>query len=80
VVGQVLRRIMPAGVEAPSSFESVGHVAHLNLRPEALPVKHLIGQVRGNPGGGGRGEGAGWVAGWHAQVQRDRLMCVCPDL
>lgn len=42
---QVLRRLLPAGMEVPSSFEQVGHVAHVNLREEQLPFKSLIGQV-----------------------------------
>ncbi len=29
----------------PSSFETVGHVAHLNLRDELLPFKRVIGRV-----------------------------------
>jgi tRNA (guanine37-N1)-methyltransferase len=29
----------------PTSFESIGHIAHLNLRPEQLPHKAIIGQV-----------------------------------
>ena len=29
----------------PSSFETVGHIAHLNIRDELIPYKHLIGQV-----------------------------------
>jgi tRNA G37 N-methylase Trm5 len=29
----------------PTSFESIGHIAHLNLRPEQLPHQALIGQV-----------------------------------
>lgn len=40
------QRLLPPGVEVPSSFETVGHLAHLNLREELLPYKHLIGQVR----------------------------------
>jgi len=32
-------------VEVPTSFETVGHIAHLNLREELLPFKHIIGQV-----------------------------------
>lgn len=50
-----LQRLLPAGMEVPSSFESVGHIAHLNLREELLPFKYIIGQV-----GGGR---AGWSTG-----------------
>lgn len=40
-----MQRLLPAGVDAPGSFETVGHIAHLNLREEQLPYKHLIGQV-----------------------------------
>ncbi|KPI36164.1 tRNA (guanine(37)-N1)-methyltransferase [Cyphellophora attinorum] len=31
--------------ETPAGFAQVGHVAHLNLRRQYLPYKHLIGQV-----------------------------------
>lgn len=31
--------------EVPSSFEIAGHIAHLNLREEALPYKYLIGKA-----------------------------------
>ncbi|PGH13077.1 hypothetical protein AJ79_03914 [Helicocarpus griseus UAMH5409] len=31
--------------ELPVGFTQVGHVAHFNLRDEALPYKHLIGEV-----------------------------------
>ena len=44
-VGQVLRILLPPSVEVPSAFETVGHLAHLNLKAEALPYKHLIAQV-----------------------------------
>jgi tRNA (guanine37-N1)-methyltransferase len=44
-VEQVLRRLLPQGMEVPSAFEQVGHVAHVNLRDEQLPYKAVIGQV-----------------------------------
>ncbi|KAL7546051.1 hypothetical protein ACHAWF_009393, partial [Thalassiosira exigua] len=34
----------PPLAEIPSSFETAGHLAHVNLRPEALPYKYLIGK------------------------------------
>lgn len=42
---EVLRRLLPPGTEVPSSFESVGHVAHVNLREDVLPYRHLVGRV-----------------------------------
>eukprot|EP00435_Cladocopium_sp_Y103_P031150 s482_g7.t2 len=42
---EVLRKLLPKGMEIPSSFEQAGHIAHLNLRDSQLPYKHLIGQV-----------------------------------
>lgn len=42
---EVLRRLLPAGMEVPSAFESVGHIIHLNLRDEQLPYKELIATV-----------------------------------
>eukprot|EP00742_Colponemidia_sp_Colp-10_P004034 GILJ01004304.1.p1 GENE.GILJ01004304.1~~GILJ01004304.1.p1 ORF type:complete len:487 (+),score=83.35 GILJ01004304.1:91-1461(+) len=41
----VLKKLLPAGLEVPSSFETIGHIAHLNLRDQFLSYKHLIGQV-----------------------------------
>ncbi|KAF9208292.1 tRNA(m(1)G37)methyltransferase [Haplosporangium sp. Z 27] len=44
---EVLRTILPEDIidEAPSSFTTVGHIAHMNLKDEYLPYKHLIGQI-----------------------------------
>lgn len=42
---EALRRVLPADVETPSSFEAAGHVAHLNLRPEHEPYKTIIGEI-----------------------------------
>jgi tRNA (guanine37-N1)-methyltransferase len=45
-VEEVLRAVLPKGMaEIPSSYEQAGHIAHLNLRDEMLPFKHLVGQV-----------------------------------
>ena len=40
-----MQKLLPPGLEVPCSFETVGHIAHLNLRDELLPYKHLVGQV-----------------------------------
>ncbi|TBU34375.1 guanine-N-1-methyltransferase [Dichomitus squalens] len=44
---EVIHAILPEELEAeaPSGFAVVGHIAHLNLRPQYLPYKHVIGQV-----------------------------------
>lgn len=42
---EVFRQLIPLAKEWPASFETAGHVAHLNLREEMLPYKKLIGQV-----------------------------------
>jgi len=44
-VREVLRELLPTSVTVPTAYESVGHVVHLNLRPEQLPHRHLIGEV-----------------------------------
>ena len=31
--------------QVPGSFETVGHIAHLNLRDELAAYKHVIGRV-----------------------------------
>jgi tRNA (guanine37-N1)-methyltransferase len=45
VVDEVLRKLLPANAEVPSSFEAAGHVAHLNIREEFVEYKRVIGQV-----------------------------------
>ena len=40
----VLSGVLPVGTnEIPTSFEVVGHIAHMNLRKEFLPYKTLVG-------------------------------------
>jgi hypothetical protein len=57
---QVLRKLLPEGMEVPSAFEQIGHIAHVNLRDELLPYKAIIGEVR-PPFPAGRQQAAlGW--------------------
>ncbi|KAL2331500.1 hypothetical protein Fmac_019081 [Flemingia macrophylla] len=42
---EVLEALLPEGMIVPSTFETVGHIAHLNLRDEHLPYKRLIAKV-----------------------------------
>ncbi|KAI8335706.1 guanine(37)-N1-methyltransferase [Chlamydoabsidia padenii] len=43
---QILHAVIPNTVkEIPSAYTQVGHIAHMNLREELFPWKHLIGQV-----------------------------------
>lgn len=42
---QILRAILPDNIEIPSSFETIGHIAHLNLKDEHADFKKIIGQV-----------------------------------
>ncbi|CAI5994854.1 unnamed protein product [Closterium sp. NIES-64] len=58
----ILTHVLPPHVPVPTSFESVGHIAHLNLLDVHLPYKYLIAQVREEKErrwGGGRGLGSG---------------------
>uniref|UniRef100_A0A7C9DJF3 tRNA (guanine(37)-N1)-methyltransferase n=1 Tax=Opuntia streptacantha TaxID=393608 RepID=A0A7C9DJF3_OPUST len=41
----ILKQILPEGVEVPSSFETIGHVAHLNISEELLPYKNVVAKV-----------------------------------
>eukprot|EP01097_Dermamoeba_algensis_P009614 TRINITY_DN6835_c0_g1_i1.p1 TRINITY_DN6835_c0_g1~~TRINITY_DN6835_c0_g1_i1.p1 ORF type:complete len:351 (+),score=71.84 TRINITY_DN6835_c0_g1_i1:35-1087(+) len=41
----IMRKLLPSNIEIISSFETIGHIAHLNLRDEHQPHKYLIGQV-----------------------------------
>lgn len=42
---QILEALLPKGMIVPSAFETVGHIAHLNLRDEHLQYKNLIAKV-----------------------------------
>jgi len=46
---EALQRLLPKEFTErnliPTSFETVGHIAHLNLFPDHAPYKKLIGQV-----------------------------------
>lgn len=45
ILDAVLPEFPPEETETPAGFSAVGHVAHVNLRDQYLPWKHLIGQV-----------------------------------
>eukprot|EP00963_Diacronema_lutheri_P010063 scaffold950_cov360-Pavlova_lutheri.AAC.30 len=42
---QVLQKLFPGVQELPTSFETVGHIAHLNLKEGFREHKEIIGQV-----------------------------------
>jgi len=44
---EILEAILPEELleEIPSGFTAVGHIAHMNIREEYLPYKHIIGQI-----------------------------------
>ncbi|GMH05673.1 hypothetical protein Nepgr_007513 [Nepenthes gracilis] len=44
-MNEVLEALLPMGMIIPSAFETVGHIAHLNLSNEHLPYKKLIAKV-----------------------------------
>ncbi|KAI7737786.1 hypothetical protein M8C21_011961 [Ambrosia artemisiifolia] len=44
-MNEVLEALLPEHMIVPSSFETVGHIIHLNLRDEHLPYKNLIAKV-----------------------------------
>ena len=48
-LNEVLTQLLPASFASqnliPSSFETIGHIAHLNLQAAHTPFKKLIGQV-----------------------------------
>jgi tRNA (guanine37-N1)-methyltransferase len=42
---QILRAVLPEDIgEVTTAFESVGHIAHMNLRESQLKYKQLIGK------------------------------------
>lgn len=44
-MNEILEVILPEGTIVPSAFETVGHIAHLNLKDEHLPYKKIIAKV-----------------------------------
>ncbi|KAG9508604.1 tRNA (guanine(37)-N1)-methyltransferase, partial [Fragariocoptes setiger] len=42
---EIFKHLLPEGSEGISSFTSVGHLIHVNVRDELKPYRHLIGQV-----------------------------------
>lgn len=42
---EALKMILPSELDTPTSFETIGHIAHLNLRENHEPYKHKIAQI-----------------------------------
>lgn len=42
---EALKLLLPNHIVTPSGYETIGHVAHLNLKEPQFPYKYLIGQV-----------------------------------
>ncbi|ORZ37394.1 Met-10+ like-protein-domain-containing protein [Catenaria anguillulae PL171] len=42
---EILKAVLPEDIEVITAFETIGDIAHMNLRDHVLPYKHLIGQV-----------------------------------
>lgn len=42
---RALKVVLPSDMEAVTGFTLIGHVAHFNLKPAALPYRKLIGQI-----------------------------------
>eukprot|EP01063_Lacrimia_lanifica_P021661 TRINITY_DN2915_c0_g3_i3.p1 TRINITY_DN2915_c0_g3~~TRINITY_DN2915_c0_g3_i3.p1 ORF type:complete len:400 (+),score=103.19 TRINITY_DN2915_c0_g3_i3:10-1209(+) len=42
---EILCDLLPVGMTVPSSFEGVGHIAHINLKDEQHKYRFLIGKV-----------------------------------
>lgn len=44
-IQDLMKQFLPEGCVVPKSFETIGHIARLNLLPEQEPYKKLIGQA-----------------------------------
>ena len=42
---EVLKELLPDGVEIPGGFEIIGHIVHMNLSDRQMPYRNVIGQV-----------------------------------
>lgn len=41
----ILKAILPCELQLSSSFESIGHIAHLNLRDDLMPYRYIVGSI-----------------------------------
>lgn len=44
-ISEVLADILPKNIIIPTSYEQIGHIAHLNLLDSQLPYKNIIGNI-----------------------------------
>ncbi|CAL1352762.1 unnamed protein product [Linum trigynum] len=45
LMNEILEALLPKDMIIPSAFETVGHIAHLNLKEEHIPYKKIIAKV-----------------------------------
>ena len=41
----ILKKLLPKGIEIPGGYETVGDIAHMNLSDEQMPYKNVIGKA-----------------------------------
>jgi len=42
---EIMEKIIPSEIGVPTGFETVGHLAHFNLKETQYPYKKIIGEV-----------------------------------
>ena len=40
-INEIFEKVIPSEIGIPSGFETVGHIAHFNLRPKVILIEKL---------------------------------------